>query len=163
MITTLRAVEPGTDGAVSFAGTLAGMAAAGIVAAIGTLALRGDLDHVLAISCAGAVFGLFFDSLLGATLERRGWLNNDAVNFLSTASAAGFAGLAGFIAGDPPVHSLPPFAHARTRHRRLRPMSLRHLLSADASARAYKLRISWAMRSVSPRSTSRPVRADAER
>jgi uncharacterized membrane protein len=43
------------------------------------------------ISCAGAVFGLFFDSLLGATLERRGWLNNDAVNFLSTASAAGFA------------------------------------------------------------------------
>jgi uncharacterized membrane protein len=34
---------------------------------------------------------LFFDSLLGATLERRGWLNNDAVNFLSTASAAAFA------------------------------------------------------------------------
>jgi len=27
------------------------------------------------ISCAGSVFGLFFDSLLGATLERRGWLN----------------------------------------------------------------------------------------
>jgi uncharacterized membrane protein len=43
------------------------------------------------ISCAGGVFGLFFDSLLGATLERRGWLNNDAVNFLSTASAAAFA------------------------------------------------------------------------
>jgi uncharacterized membrane protein len=34
---------------------------------------------------------LFFDSVLGATLERRGWINNDAVNFLSTASAAGFA------------------------------------------------------------------------
>jgi uncharacterized membrane protein len=46
---------------------------------------------MLAVSCAGGVFGLFFDSLLGATLERRGWLNNDAVNFLSTASAAGFA------------------------------------------------------------------------
>jgi uncharacterized membrane protein len=43
------------------------------------------------ISGAGAVFGLFFDSLLGATLERRGWLNNDGVNFLSTGSAAGFA------------------------------------------------------------------------
>jgi uncharacterized membrane protein len=38
-----------------------------------------------------AVFGLFFDSLLGATLERHNWLNNDAVNFLSTASAALFA------------------------------------------------------------------------
>jgi len=43
------------------------------------------------LSCAGAVFGLFFDSLLGATFERVGWLNNDAVNFLSTASASGIA------------------------------------------------------------------------
>ncbi len=90
MITTLRQVEPGTDGAVSLFGTLAGVTAAGIVAAAGTLALRGDLT-IFWISCAGAVFGLFFDSLLGATLERIGWLNNDAVNFLSTASAAGFA------------------------------------------------------------------------
>jgi uncharacterized protein (TIGR00297 family) len=90
MITTLRQVEPGTDGAISLAGSLAGVAAAGIVAALGTLALRGDWT-MFAVSCAGAVFGLFFDSLLGATLERRGWLNNDAVNFLSTASAAAFA------------------------------------------------------------------------
>jgi uncharacterized membrane protein len=60
------------------------------VAGIGTLALRGNLA-VFWVSCAGAAFGLFFDSLLGATLERRGWLNNDGVNFLSTASAAGFA------------------------------------------------------------------------
>ncbi len=90
MITTLRQVEPGTDGAISLLGTLAGVAAAGIVALAGTLALRGDLT-MFWISCAGGVFGLFFDSLLGATLERHGWLNNDAVNFLSTASAAGFA------------------------------------------------------------------------
>jgi uncharacterized membrane protein len=39
----------------------------------------------------GGIFGLLFDSVLGATLERRGWLNNDAVNFLSSASAAAFA------------------------------------------------------------------------
>ena len=90
MITTLLTVEPGTDGAISLAGTLAGVVAASIVAAAGTLAMRGDLT-MFWISCAGAVFGLFFDSLLGATLERRSWLNNDAVNFLSTASAAGFA------------------------------------------------------------------------
>jgi uncharacterized membrane protein len=43
------------------------------------------------ISWSGGVFGLFFDSLLGATFERRGWLNNDMVNFLSTAGAAAFA------------------------------------------------------------------------
>jgi uncharacterized protein (TIGR00297 family) len=90
MITTLRAVDSGTDGAVSVAGTLAGVLAAGIVAGIGTLALRGDAQFFW-ISTAAAVFGLLFDSLLGATLECRGWLNNDAVNFLSTASAAAFA------------------------------------------------------------------------
>ncbi|HVN92611.1 MAG TPA: DUF92 domain-containing protein [Terracidiphilus sp.] len=90
MITTLRAMEPGTDGAVSISGTLAGAIAAAIVAGAGCWALGGDLS-LFQLSCAGAVFGLFFDSLLGATLERRGWLNNDAVNFLSTASAAGFA------------------------------------------------------------------------
>ncbi len=90
MITTLQIVEPGTDGAVSLAGTLAGIAAAAIVAGIGAVALRGNLA-LFWVSGAGGVFGLLFDSLLGATLERRGWLNNDAVNFLSTASAAGFA------------------------------------------------------------------------
>jgi len=90
MMTTLRVVEPGTDGAISLAGTLAGVVAAGIVAAAGTLALSGGWE-MFWIAGAGGLFGLFFDSLLGATLERRGWLNNDAVNFLSTVSAAIFA------------------------------------------------------------------------
>jgi uncharacterized protein (TIGR00297 family) len=90
MMTTLREVEPGTDGAISLAGSAAGLIAAGIVAAAGTLALDGDL-RMFCISSSGGVFGLAFDSLLGATLERRGWLNNDAVNFLSTGSAAAFA------------------------------------------------------------------------
>ena len=90
MMTTLRLVEPGTDGAISLAGTLAGVVAAGIVAAAGTLALSGGWE-MFWIAGAGGLFGLFFDSLLGATLERRGWLNNDAVNFLSTVSAAIFA------------------------------------------------------------------------
>ncbi len=90
MITTFKAVDAGTDGAVSGVGTLAGVLAAGAVAGIGTLALGGGAE-LFWISAAGGVFGLFFDSLLGATLERRGWLNNDAVNFLSTGSAAGFA------------------------------------------------------------------------
>jgi len=90
MITTWRAVEPGRDGAVSAVGTLAGVAAAMTVAGLGTWALRGD-RNLFWIGSAGGVFGLFFDSLLGATLEEWGWLNNDAVNYLSTASAAVFA------------------------------------------------------------------------
>jgi uncharacterized protein (TIGR00297 family) len=93
MITTLRAAEPGTDGAISLIGTLAGVVAAAIVAGVGTLAFYGRYFQfeTFWISTAGGVFGLLFDSLLGATLERRGWLNNDLVNFLSTASAAAFA------------------------------------------------------------------------
>lgn len=90
MITTLRAAEPGQDGAISLVGTLAGILAAAIVAALGTLALSRDWT-IFAVSCAGGIFGLLFDSLLGATIERHGMLNNDAVNFLSTASAATFA------------------------------------------------------------------------
>ena len=42
---------------------------------------------VIVISCA-ATAGMLVDSLLGATVERRGYLNNDFVNLLSTASAA---------------------------------------------------------------------------
>jgi uncharacterized protein (TIGR00297 family) len=87
MITTFRKVEPGTDGAITFIGTLAGIAAAALVSAVGMWALSGDRT-MFWLSFAGGVFGLLFDSLLGATFERAGWLNNDAVNFVSTAAAA---------------------------------------------------------------------------
>src|SRR5579875_2138361 len=90
LILGFRPVEPGQDGAVSWAGTLAGVAAAAAIAGVGAWALRGSAE-MFALSCAGGVAGLFFGSLLGATLARRGWLNNDAVNFLSTAAAAAAA------------------------------------------------------------------------
>ncbi|HUX45928.1 MAG TPA: DUF92 domain-containing protein [Terracidiphilus sp.] len=90
MITTLRTAPPGVDGAISLGGTCIGMLAAALVAAAGSFALGGGWP-MLVLSWAGGVFGLFFDSLLGATLEPRGWLNNDGVNFLSTVSAAAFA------------------------------------------------------------------------
>jgi uncharacterized protein (TIGR00297 family) len=90
MITTFREAEPGTDGAISLGGTAAGIIAAGAVAAAGSWALGGGTT-MLAVSWLCGVLGLLFDSVLGATLERRGWINNDAVNFLSTASAAGLA------------------------------------------------------------------------
>jgi uncharacterized protein (TIGR00297 family) len=90
MITTMRKAEPGVDGAISVGGTAAGIVAAGLVAAAGAWALNGG-RQMFAVSWIAGAFGLFFDSLLGATLEQRGWINNDTVNFLSTASAAGFA------------------------------------------------------------------------
>jgi uncharacterized protein (TIGR00297 family) len=90
MITTFCKAKPGTDGAISLGGTAAGIIAAGAVAAAGSWALNCGTPFFV-VSWAAGVFGLFFDSLLGATMERRGWINNDAVNFLSTASAAGLA------------------------------------------------------------------------
>ncbi len=56
-----------------------------VLVAVSTLGLR--LGDAVAAGL-GAVGGLFVDSLLGATVERRGWLNNDAVNFLSTLAAS---------------------------------------------------------------------------
>ena len=90
LITTGQRVLPGTDGAVSLAGTLAGTmgACAVLLATAATIGLR---PRAAIAAGAGALGGLFFDSLLGATLERRGWLNNDAVNFLSTLAAASLA------------------------------------------------------------------------
>ena len=40
------------------------------------------------IALLAAFLGTVADSLLGALLERRGYLNNNVVNFLSTAIAA---------------------------------------------------------------------------
>jgi uncharacterized protein (TIGR00297 family) len=91
MITNLRRTDPGTDGGITVAGTIAGVVAAAIVTAVGSWALFNSDAQLFWVSLAGGSFGFLFDSLLGATLERRGWLNNDAVNFLSTASAAAFA------------------------------------------------------------------------
>jgi uncharacterized protein (TIGR00297 family) len=92
MVTTRRRVSPGTDGAISLAGTLAGLGGAVLVVCVAAITLGlGVSDAVCAT--LGAAGGLFVDSLLGATAERRGWLNNDAVNFLSTIAAAVIAGL----------------------------------------------------------------------
>jgi len=82
LITTFGRVPPGTDGGISLAGTLAGVAAAAIVVAAGSL--HHLFSHESAIILAAATIGLFFDSLLGATIERRGWIGNDLVNFSST-------------------------------------------------------------------------------
>ena len=86
LITTGRRVRSGTDGGISVAGTAAGVVAAALVVAAGAMhhALRQDGPVVFAAACAG----LLFDSVLGATVERRGWLGNDLVNFGSTVFAA---------------------------------------------------------------------------
>jgi uncharacterized protein (TIGR00297 family) len=93
LVTSWKPVTPGTDGAISVAGTAAGAAAAVLVGLTCTLTGVVLGWHQFLI-CAGAgTFGMIADSLLGATLERRGVLGNNGVNFIST----GIAALTGFL------------------------------------------------------------------
>jgi len=89
LITTGRPVETGTDGAVSVAGTAFGVIATVIVVLLSPFAHAPAplIAAVFGAACAGLVF----DSLLGATVETRGWLGNDLVNFASTVFAAATA------------------------------------------------------------------------
>jgi uncharacterized protein (TIGR00297 family) len=87
MLLTLQRVDPGADGAVTLLGSLAGITGGAFVAAVGMWALRLRPSQA-AIALFAGICGLFFDSFLGATVERRGWLGNDLVNFTSTLFAA---------------------------------------------------------------------------
>jgi uncharacterized protein (TIGR00297 family) len=85
LITTLGKVPPGTDGAVSLAGTLAGIAAAALTAVLGlALGLIDDPTSMLLVALA-AFLGTVVDSLVGALAPRVG---NELTNFLCTLVAA---------------------------------------------------------------------------
>jgi uncharacterized protein (TIGR00297 family) len=89
LITTLRPVPPGTEGAVSLEGTAASLAGA---------LLMGLVMLALGLLSGPAAWGLvagvglvatLLESLVGATLQRRyTWLSNELVNGLQTLIAA---------------------------------------------------------------------------
>jgi uncharacterized protein (TIGR00297 family) len=90
LITNLRPVSFGENGGVSWGGTLAGLAASGIVVGLAYgLGLCSRGGAVLALGAA--VGGNLLDSLLGATLERRGLVTNGIVNFAGTSFAGALA------------------------------------------------------------------------
>ena len=90
LITTWERVPAGTDGGVTMVGSVVGMTAGLViaaVAAVGGMILQAQLWIPVAVGFAG----MMIDSLLGATLQRRGWISNQAVNFFSTLAAAALA------------------------------------------------------------------------
>ena len=83
LITNLRRVPAGTDGAVSLEGTVAGIAASFVLAAIAWKVNLIALP-VAGIVAAAGVAGATIESYLGATVEKLGMLDNDLVNFANT-------------------------------------------------------------------------------
>lgn len=91
-ILTFKKDKCGLDGVVSLEGTLYGIAGSMLIAAI-YLAAWKHIAFAWWIVVAGFA-GNVADSVLGASLERKGRLKNDQVNLLNTliAAAVGFCG-----------------------------------------------------------------------
>jgi uncharacterized protein (TIGR00297 family) len=90
LITTWKPVAAGTDGGITIAGTIAGIVGGVAVALVA--AGGGMIPHAqFWIPAAAGVIGMLVDSVLGATLQRQGQLNNEAVNFFGTLAAAALA------------------------------------------------------------------------
>jgi uncharacterized protein (TIGR00297 family) len=90
LITTWERVPAGTDGGVTIPGSIAGMAAGLVIAVVATAG--GMVPQAqLWIPVTAGFAGMLIDSILGATLQRRGWISNQAVNLFATLAAAALA------------------------------------------------------------------------
>jgi uncharacterized protein (TIGR00297 family) len=89
-VTSLARVPPGTSGAMSLEGTMAGILGAIGLGAVAIALGLAPIDRLWTI-VAAATAGALLESWLGATLEGPGILNNDMLNFINTAAAAGIA------------------------------------------------------------------------
>jgi uncharacterized protein (TIGR00297 family) len=85
-IITLKKDQRGLDGVVSIEGTLIGLLGAAIIAIV--YCLSNGWGIALADIVAAGLIGNVIDSVLGATLERRGFIGNNVVNFSNTAIGA---------------------------------------------------------------------------
>ena len=93
LLTSLKRVAPGTTGAISLEGTAAGILSSALLAGIGAwvgLISAGAVPLVIVAANAASLM----EGVIGATMEARGMLTNDVVNFVNSAMGAGVAMLA---------------------------------------------------------------------
>ncbi|MBI0583382.1 MAG: DUF92 domain-containing protein [Methanomassiliicoccus sp.] len=91
LITTGKRVPPGTDGGISASGTMWCVLASTVASVTGWLVVFQRLDVLVLLPVAMGVAGCMVDSLIGATLERRGLVGKLHVNFMSMAFGSAMA------------------------------------------------------------------------
>jgi len=85
-IINFRSANRGLDGAVSINGLWFGLMGSFAIA-LGTFVFNPDMKKLLIVTVSGFV-GNLVDSVLGATVQQKGYINNHQVNFLATLSGA---------------------------------------------------------------------------
>ena len=100
LITSLRRVPPGTEGAISLEGTAASLLGSGLMALwMALLGLIPGWPQALLVTGVGLLATLL-ESVIGATLQPRfGWLSNEVVNAVQTVLGALLAIVAGIALG----------------------------------------------------------------
>jgi uncharacterized protein (TIGR00297 family) len=89
LITSLSRVTPGISGGISVKGEVAALAGAFIVVLISFGLNVIDLNYGI-IALVSGFMAVHVDSILGATVEKKGYLTNSGVNFLGTLSSGLF-------------------------------------------------------------------------
>lgn len=87
-IITLKPDVRGQDGVVSLEGSITGISGAAIVASIAQINTTASGYKAFVIVLTAGTLGNIIDSVLGATLERRGYVGNNTVNAMNTFAAA---------------------------------------------------------------------------
>ncbi len=83
LITNFKKVKPGTDGAVTLLGTIAGLCASFILSITAYFILFPN-HNIILIGTLSGFFGNIIDSIIGALFERKGLCTNAGTNFIAT-------------------------------------------------------------------------------
>jgi uncharacterized protein (TIGR00297 family) len=97
LLTSFERVEPGTDGAVTWQGEVAGIAGALLIAGI-SVVVFGFGGLAVGLVVGAGIAGMTADSLAGATIENE-FVGNQGVNFLATLTGGVVGGALALAAG----------------------------------------------------------------